>query len=461
MPNRKRPFAHDDIPIEDLKAQAIWRTTPLGRFQTFDPDFIWRYLLEAWPSVQQRPAFKTAKRLDEWSLIELALAARAANLDEDIEGSLWYLAAQRHSPIPVAALLDLLLGSVPFPLVGRERRAAASYWRKHLMNSNPIDKADDLGRGFSRVAALLNAEATLVDDAQRPVNQRRLMVLCASLLDELGADKDLKPYQALGRPMPIWQPKITPEILGQTLRLEFPHLESAVQAVVDAVMDGGAHEAPAVLLVGPPGLGKDSLWRRACAISGRPAVEFELAGSADSRTLRGTARGWSSRTPSFPAMVARRLGVANPFILMTELEKAGGTQWNGIVADTLLAWTEAGSRAAWHDEGLGLPIDLSRFTFGFSANQFDRVPGPLRSRLRIIRLPSISEEHVSHLLQHAVQRRAAALGIRIADIPEIDRRVIAKLRGHARKGQLNLRMLERLVATIAPATPIPANTVIN
>lgn len=461
MPNRKRPFAHDDIPLDDLQAQAIWRTTPLGRHQTFDSDFIWRYLLEAWPDVRQKPAFKAAKRLEEWSLIELALAARAANLDEDIQGSLWYLAAQRHSPVPVSALLNLLLGSVPFPLVGRERRAAASYWRKHLMNANPIDKAADLGRGFSRVASLLNTETALVADAQRPTDQRRLMVLCASLLDELGADKDLIPYQALGKPMPLWKPRITPELLGQTLRLEFPHLELAVPAVVDAVMDGGVYEASAVVLVGPPGLGKDSLWRRANSLSGRPFVEFELAGSADARSLRGTSRGWASRTPSFPAMVARRLGVANPFLLLTELDKAGGNQWNGVVADTLLAWTEAGSRAAWNDEGLGLPIDLSRFTFGFSANQFDRVPGPLRSRLRIIRLPSISEEHVSHLLQHAVQRRAAALGIRIADIPEIDRRVVAKLRGHARKGQLNLRMLERLVATIAPATPIPANTVVN
>ncbi|MFM7347681.1 MAG: AAA family ATPase [Tagaea sp.] len=461
MPNRKRPFTHDDIPLEDLQAEAIWRTTPLGRFQTFDQDFVWRYLLEAWPSVQQRPAFKTAKRLDEWSLIELALAARAANLDEDIQGSLWYLAAQRHSPVPVAALLDLLLGSVPLPLLGRERRAAASYWRKHLMNSNPIDKADDLGRGFSRVAALLNAEATLVDDEQRPVSLRRLMMLCPLLLNELGADPDLKPFRALGEPMPLWQPRITPELLGQTLRLDFPHLESAVPAVVDAVMDGGVHEAPAVLLVGPPGLGKDSLWRRANSLSGRPFVEFELAGSADARSLRGTSRGWASRTPSFPAMVARRLGVANPFLLLTELDKAGGNQWNGVVADTLLAWTEGGSRANWHDEGLGLPINLSRFTLGFSANRFDRVPGPLRSRLRIIRLPQIGEEHISDLLQQAVQRRAAALGIRATEIPEIDRRVVAKLRGHARKGQLNLRMLERLVATIAPASPIAANTIIN
>jgi hypothetical protein len=461
MPNRKRPFAHDDIPLDDLQARAIWRTTPLGRFQTFDQDFIWRYLLEAWPSVQQRPAFKTAKRLDEWSLIELALAARAANLDEDIQGSLWYLAAQRHSPVPVAALLALLLGPLPFPLLTRERRAAASYWRKCLMNSEPVDKAADLGRNFSRVASLLNTEKALLADAQRPADQRCRMVLCPGLLGELATDSDLKPYRMLGDPLPLWQHTIAPEIVERTLKLEFPHLEAAIPGVVEAVMDGGARIAPAVLLVGPPGIGKDSLWRRACALSGRPFVEFELAGSADSRTLRGTSRGWSSRTPSYPAMVARRLGLANPFLLLTELDKAGGSHWNGVIADTLLSWLEAGSRSAWHDEGLGLTIDLSRFTFGFSANKLDHIPGPLRSRLRIIELESIREAHVPELLQQAVQRRAAALGIRAADIPEIDPRVVAKLRGHTRKGRLNLRMIERIIAVIAPATPIPGNTVIN
>ncbi|MCM0018464.1 MAG: AAA family ATPase [Tagaea sp.] len=461
MPYRKRPFARDDVPLEDLQAQELWRTTPLGRFQTYDPDIIWRYLLEVWPAIQKRSAFKSAKKLDEWSLTELALAARAANLDEDVQGSLWYLSALRHSPIPVAALLALLLGPLPFPLVTRERRAAASYWRKCLMNSEPIDKAADLGRHFSRVASLLNTEKALVADALGPSDQRRLMVLCPSLLAELDTDSDLKPYRILGAPIALWHSMISPEIVGRALKLEFPHLEQAIPAVVEAVMDGGARVAPAVLLVGPPGIGKDSLWRRACTLSGRPFVEFELAGSADSRTLRGTSRGWSSRTPSYPAMVARRLGIANPFLILTELDKAGGSQWNGVVADTLLSWLEAGSRSAWHDEGLGLTIDLSRFTFGFSANNLDQIPGPLRSRLRIIRLESIRETHVSDLLQQAVQRRAATLGIRSAEIPEIDPRVVAKLRGHARKGRLNLRMLERLIAVIAPATPIPSNTVIN
>lgn len=451
MPHRNRTFFLDDVPIQDLQARELWRTTPLGRFQTHDPDAILRFLLEVWPAIQKRLEFKPAQRLDEWSLIELALTARAADMDEDIEGSLWYLAALRHSPIPVASLLTLLFNPRPFALVTRERRAAANYWRKCLLNTNPIEKAGDLGRDFSRVANTLKREKVLIADVQRPLDQRRFMVLCPTLLGELEADRELKPYRMLGEPMPLWQPAITPALLERTLAMEFPHLEVAITAVVDAVVDGGARVVPAVLLVGPPGIGKDSLWRRACALAGRPFVEFELAGSADSRTLRGTSRGWSSRTPSYPAMVARRLGVANPFLLLTELDKAGGSPLNGVVTDTLLAWTEGASRSAWHDEGLGLPLNLSRFTLGFSANNLNQVPGPLRSRLRIITLDGIREEHISALIELAIQRRAKSLAIRREDMPELDPLVLARLRGHARKGRLNLRALERLIAVVAPA----------
>lgn len=140
---------------------------------------------------------------------------------------------------------------------------------------------------------------------------------------------------------------------------------------------------------------------------------------------------------------------------MSEIDKAGGHHSNGVVLDSLLAWCEPSTRRSWFDEGLTTPIDLSRFTFAFTGNTTDRIPGPLLSRLRVIRLDPIRPEHIEPLVDRVRSRLAIELGLREQDLPQVDGRVVAELKTLARRGSLNLRTLNRIVAVLAPDGLIP------
>ncbi|MCA3247556.1 MAG: AAA family ATPase [Azospirillum sp.] len=462
MTRRNHLPEFENLPILEIEPRAYWRSGTAYRDRYDHPHHrIWSFLVAEWPELSAKPIFISARRLDAWSLIELAIMAEKQKLDEDIEGSLWFLAAHDDFIPAVAMLLRLLLNPRSGEPIPADRRAAAVYWRKRILRTDALENSGTLGRDFSRLGELSNADVTVIEDLKLPLAQRRFLIPCPTLLSELENDKEMKSFASLGKAMPIWRPLIRAEILEETLKLEFPHFADVISSIVQAVIGTGDSGAPAVLLLGPPGIGKDSLWRRACELSGRPFAEHDLAGSSDSRTLRGTSKGWSSRTPSYPATIIRRLGFANPIIVMNELDKAGGNRANGVIGDTLLSWLEPGSRAAWFDEGLNVPIDLSRVTFGFSANNLESIPGPLRSRLRIIEVGSVKPTHVAELLERTIQRYVAAEQIRRVDMPEIDKRVLSRLQKLARTGKLNLRMLARVVAALVEIGPRPGSATPN
>jgi hypothetical protein len=440
----------DDVPIADPLDSKIWMADPGRIWDVHLSRRVWNFVVASCPLISDHLRELGTSNIDTEIFADLAGQASRAKLSDDVIGSLWYLAASRSHVAAAAALIGLLAKSSSPAALPIEQRRAIRHWRRRLARVDVLDDAKELSAEFSALVRSADLDEKLTADRFRPESSRELMVLAPALAVEIEQDREIKPFKSLAEPMQLWLPKTSYEVSQKVLQLEFPHLCCAIDTVLRSVMAGGADREPPVLLVGAPGLGKDALWRRACELSERPFAEYELAGTADSRALKGTARGWSSRTPSYPAQVAQRLQRANPFVLMTELDKSGGNHANGLVADTLLAWLEPGSRAKWFDEGLGVPLDLSRFTFGFSSNRIDPLPGPLRSRLRIVAIGSIEPTHLDLLLANVRFRYAKQLGIRTGDVPELDARVIARLRQVARQGGLNLRLLERVMRAAFP-----------
>ncbi|MCZ8310281.1 MAG: AAA family ATPase [Magnetospirillum sp.] len=440
----------DDIPIADPLDSKIWTADPSRSWDIRQSRRIWNFVLASCPLIAAHLRERGPNDIEPDLFADLAVRASRAKLSDDVVGSLWFLAASRSHVAAAGALVGMLAQSSNTTSISIERRRAIRHWRRRLARVEVLDDAKQLTAEFSALVKSADLDERLAADRSRPESGRELMVLAPALAAEIEQDREIKPYKSLGEMMRLWRPKTSFDVLQKVLHLEFPHLGSAIDTVLGSVMSGGADREPPVLLVGAPGLGKDALWRRACELTGRPFVEYELAGTADSRALKGTARGWSSRNPSYPAQVARRLQAANPCVLMTELDKAGGNPANGLIVDTLLAWLEPGSRGHWFDEGLGVPLDLSRFTFGFSANRIDPLPGPLRNRLRIIAINAIAPTHVDLLLANVRRRHATQLGVREGDVPELDKRVVARLRQVARQGGLNLRLLERVMRAAFP-----------
>lgn len=143
---------------------------------------------------------------------------------------------------------------------------------------------------------------------------------------------------------------------------------------------------PSLLLVGPPGIGKTSYIKRLAVLCGVPFRFFNLAGSSDNRSLAGTSRGWGTGHPSQILDFLREANCANPMVFLDEIDKAGGSDRNGRVQDTLLTLLEPATAKIFNDEYFWAPADLSRVSFVASANDYLSLPAPLLDRCKVIRM---------------------------------------------------------------------------
>src|SRR5690606_4634128 len=108
--------------------------------------------------------------------------------------------------------------------------------------------------------------------------------------------------------------------------------------------------------------------------------------SGDNRDLQGTARAWSTAEPSAALRAIKDGGIANPLILVDEIEKAGASRHNGRIVDTLLSLLEAETARAWYDECLCVAADLTAINWIVTANTLAGIPEPLRNRLTIVQV---------------------------------------------------------------------------
>jgi hypothetical protein len=201
------------------------------------------------------------------------------------------------------------------------------------------------------------------------------------------SDRSVKDILALysrleGRGIPVAQVGNLREV-SRVLDIEYPWFRRATAWIVAQLAarqhgDYAIRWAPC-LIVGPPGIGKTSYVRRMTDLIGVHSRLVSLAGSHDNRMIAGTARGWSSGAPSMIASYIRESFTANPAIIFDELDKAGGSDYNGRIHDTLLSLLEPASAAKFFDEFLLGNCNLSFVNYIFTANQYKGLPETLLS----------------------------------------------------------------------------------
>lgn len=144
-----------------------------------------------------------------------------------------------------------------------------------------------------------------------------------------------------------------------------------------------------------------------------------------------------------------RTEVANPALVLDEIDKIGTSRHNGNVADTMLAMLERETAARFQDPYVQAACDLSQVSWLMTANELAGLHAPFRDRCRIVRFPDPGSEHLKHYA-HALPADAVRNeGLGEEWIVRLDGTELARLADHWRGG--SLRKLRRLVEAVHEA----------
>ncbi len=201
-----------------------------------------------------------------------------------------------------------------------------------------------------------------------------------------------------------------------------------------------------ILFVGPPGVGKTSLGRAVADAVNRPFYRFSVGGMRDEAEIKGHRRTYIGAMPGKIIQALKQANVANPVIMMDEVDKIG-SDFRGDPSSALLEVLDPEQNNDFLDHYLDVRFDLSRVLFLLTANQLDTVPKPLLDRAEIIHLAGyIASEKMDIARKHLWPRLLRENGLQRSDI-KLEKTALTRLVDEYARGP-GVRRLEQLLKKI-------------
>ena len=202
-----------------------------------------------------------------------------------------------------------------------------------------------------------------------------------------------------------------------------------------------------LLLVGPPGVGKTSIGHSIADALGRKFFRFSVGGMRDEAEIKGHRRTYIGAMPGKFIQALRDTGVANPVVLLDEVDKIGAS-YQGDPASALLEVLDPEQNASFLDHYLDVRFDLSKVLFVCTANQLDTIPGPLLDRMEVIRLAGyLTAEKVAIGTRYLWPKQRAKAGLTARQARVNSGAVKAIAESYAREA--GVRNLEKQLGRIA------------
>ncbi|GEM_PF-1479621 len=199
----------------------------------------------------------------------------------------------------------------------------------------------------------------------------------------------------LALPSPSWRAEM------DALREQFPNFLQAIEVIEPslaiAAADGRVRPAP-LLLVGPPGCGKTYFASSLATLLKTPMFRVDMSTASMGSALDGLAVYWGNSSPGavFSTLAWGRGGhpaTANPVGFLDEIDKVAPDHRFDPLAP-LHVLLEVESAKTFEDQSLpGLSIDASHIRWVCVANEVERIPKPILSRLHVVHVepPTLAE----------------------------------------------------------------------
>ena len=119
--------------------------------------------------------------------------------------------------------------------------------------------------------------------------------------------------------------------------------------------------------------------------------------------LFGLSKKWSSGAAGLPLQTIISNGLANPLIILDEIEKSGSNERNGNIRNALLPYLETSTAKIIYENYIEAPVNLSAINWLMTANDIEPLPQPLKNRLRILHCAEPSVEHMPIIAQNLLK----------------------------------------------------------
>ncbi len=236
----------------------------------------------------------------------------------------------------------------------------------------------------------------------------------------------------------------------ETLDRDHDGLEDVKDRIVEFLAVGamkGEIAGSILLLVGPPGVGKTSIGRSIAQALGRTFYRFSVGGMRDEAEIKGHRRTYIGAMPGKFIQAIREVEVANPIIMLDEIDKIGSS-YQGNPASALLEVLDPEQNVDFLDHYIDLRFDLSKVLFICTANQIDTIPRPLLDRMEVIRLGGyITSEKLAIAKHHLLPKQMTRVGLKRGQLRIDDRAIREIIEGYAREA--GVRGLEKKLGSIA------------